>query len=115
MLLAIQAGMTATETRNHPSDTPLPLVSFWCGVKAFIIAFLALPLWASGYGAIFAIAMDVIALPAWIVAITAGIPGLKDPQGGYALVGLLLAILAPVLTYAVFNSWEFAELFRFRG
>lgn len=105
--------MTAAAPSKRPPESPLPLVSFWCGLSAFIIAFVALPLWASGYGAIFAIALDIAALPACFIALVAGLPGLKKDNSGYALAGLALAALGPLLTYLVFNSWAVANLFRF--
>ncbi len=105
--------MSATEPNHRPSDSPIPLASFKSGGLAFIFAFCALPFWASGYGAWIAISIDLAAMPLCFKAFVMGIAGLKFDNGGYAFAGLVLSLLAPLMTWLVLNSWTLANLFRF--
>ncbi len=77
--------MTTTALQRppeSPSDSALPLVSFWCGVITFIVGVLALPLWVSGYGAFLAIWLDFIALTPFVIALLSGLAGLKENKAG---------------------------------
>jgi hypothetical protein len=59
--------------------------------------------WRSGYGAFFGMMLDFLAAPFFFATLVVGGDGLRDDEsGGFALVGILLALIPPVATVLLF-------------
>jgi Na+/H+-dicarboxylate symporter len=95
--------MTTTDTSNGPSHPFIPIASFILGLVTFIIGSMAYVCWRSGYGAFFGMLLDCFAVPFFFSTLITGADGLRDDKkGGFAAVGILLALVPPVATLLLF-------------
>jgi hypothetical protein len=95
--------MTTTDTSNRPSLSFSPIASFILGLVTFIIGSVAYVLWRSGYGAFFGMMLDFLAAPLFFTTLVIGGDGLRDDKkGGFAAVGILLALIPLVATVLLF-------------
>lgn len=68
-----------------------------------IIGSLEYVCWRSGYGAFLGMMLDYLAVPFFLSTLVTGADGLKDDKkGGFAAVGILLAIIPPIATVLLF-------------